>query len=306
MSKLANILLLSATMLMPRFAAAQTVSGDVETHTDIEYVVHGGQSLKGTLYAPRAPGKYPVVVGIHGGGWQIGSAASYRYWGPWLAARGYAVFSITYRFSKPAQKSFPEAVQDVRAAVQFLRGKAAELKIDPDRIALMGDSAGGHLASLAALAGEHAAFRDGNKGDPYGALSSRVKAVISFYGVYDMAQQWRHDQMSRPRDHITEKFLGASLLDDRRVYFDASPLSYVSQANNAVSFLINWGTEDDIVDPKAQGEMFVEALKQARYYVRSVIVTGAPHFWASDPVDEPNSHGGFVATRLLRFLQARL
>lgn len=278
----------------------------VEVRRDLEYAVHGGQSLKGVLYSPRAAEKYPAVIGIHGGGWQIGGPDAYRYWGPWLAARGHVFYAIAYRLSKPGQKSFPDAVQDVRAAVQFLKASAAELKVDAERIALMGDSAGGHLASLVALAGEHPLFRDGNKDDPHGRISTRVKAAIPVYGVFDLARQWRHDQISRPRDHVVEKFLGTSLIEDRRVYFDASPLSYVSIANNAVSFMVAWGTEDDIVDPKAQSEMFVEALKQARYYLRSTVVTGAPHFWNSDPLDEPGSHPGYFAPRLLRFLQARL
>src|SRR5438874_2730993 len=68
-----------------------------------------------------------------------------------------------------------------------------------------------------------------------------VKAVIGAYGVYDMAAQWRHDQLTRPRDHIVERFLGASLLDDRRLYFDASPLSYVSAKHNSTAFLVAWG-----------------------------------------------------------------
>jgi dipeptidyl aminopeptidase/acylaminoacyl peptidase len=129
---------------------------------------------------------------------------------------------------------------------------------------------------------------------------------VPIYAVLDLARQWRHDQISRPRDQIVEKFLGASLIDDRRLYFDASPLSYVSAKNNATAFLLAWGTEDDVVDHKEQSEAFLEALKQAGHYVRSVVVAGAPHFWIGDPIDEAGSHSGFFAPRLLRFLQARL
>src|SRR5262245_34997940 len=258
--------------------------------SEVEYAVHGGVSLKGHLYAPKGPGRFPAVVAIHGGGWRLANLDNYRHLGPWLADRGYAVLAATHRLSTPAQKAYPEAVQDARAAVQFVRGKAAELKIDPERIALMGDSSGAHLASLVALAGDQ----------------PRVKAAVGVYGVYDLAAQWRHDLVSRPRDQIVERFLGASLIDDRRVYFDASPLSYVSAKNNGTAFLLAWGTADDIVDHEEQSGVFLEALKQAGHYVRTVVLPGAPHFWIGDPLDEPGSHSGFFAPRLLRFLQAKL
>src|SRR5712692_3470415 len=189
---------------------------------EIEYAVHGGVSLKGHLYAPKGPGKFPLVIAIHGGGWRLANLDNYRILGPWLAERGYVTLAVTHRLSKLAEKVYPEAVQDVRAAVQFAKGRAAELKIDPERIALMGDSSGGHLASLVALAGEHPLFKDGNRGDAYGSLSTQVKVAVSVYGVHDLAGQWRHDQVSRPRDSIVEKFLGVSLIDDRRLYFEAS------------------------------------------------------------------------------------
>jgi acetyl esterase/lipase len=271
----------------------------MDERREVEYAVHGGVSLKGHLYAPKGPGKFPAVIAIHGGGWRLANLDNYRYLGPWLAERGYAVLAVTHRLSKPAEKAYPEAVQDVRAAVQFVKGKASELKVDPERVALMGDSSGGHLASLVALAGDQPPFADGG-------VSTKVKVAVSVYGVHDLARQWRHDQIARPRDPIVERFLGASLIDDRRVYFDASPLSHVSAKNNATAFLLAWGTEDDVVDHKEQGEGFLEALKQAGHYVRTVVLPGAPHFWIGDPLDEAGSHSGFFAARLLRFLQARL
>lgn len=283
---------------------AQTI--EIEVRRNLEYVVHDGVRLAGNLYVPKTEGRYPAIVAIHGGGWQAGSPQAYQYWGPYLAQRGIAVYAIAYRFSKPGQKSFPEAVHDVRAAVQFLRGRAAELRIDPDRIGLMGDSAGGHLAALVALAGDHPQFANAYKDDPHAAHSTKVKVAVPIYGVFDMYAQWKHDQRTRPRDHITEKFLGASAIDDKRVYFDASPLSYVSAKNNSTSFLVVWGTVDDIVDKSTQSETFLEALKQAGHFVRPVPVEGAPHFWAWDPIHEDGSFTGFLAPRLLRFLQLRL
>src|SRR5713101_9937391 len=94
---------------------------------EIEYAVHGGVSLKGNLYTPKGPGKFPAVIAVHGGGWRLANLDNYRYLGPWLAERGYVVFAVTHRLSKPGHKAFPEAVHDVRAAVQFVKGRAAEL-----------------------------------------------------------------------------------------------------------------------------------------------------------------------------------
>ena len=244
--------------------------------------------LKAHFYAPKGAGKSPTVIAVHGGGWRLLNLDNYRSLGPWLAERGYALLAVTYRLATPERKTFPEAVDDVRAALGFARSDA-KLGIDPERIALMGDSSGAHLSALVAL-----------------TEKQPVKAVIGVYGVYDLAAQWRHDQLTRPRDHIVERFLGVSLVEDRRIYFDASPISYVSARNNGTAFLIAWGTADDIVDHRTQSEAFLEALKQAGHYARPVVLAGAPHFWIGDPLEEEGSQSAFFAHRLLRFLQAKV
>jgi acetyl esterase/lipase len=272
----------------------------------ITFATHEGAALPGDLYLPEGAGPFPAMVVVHGGGWQQGTRAAYTGWGNYLANAGIALFAVDYRLCSKDKKSYPEAVQDVRAAVQYLRGSAADLKIDPKRIGLWGDSAGAHLAALVALAGDSPAFAEGTKGDPFGAVSTKVKCCIGLYGVYDLAAQWQHDLVARPGDQITEKFLGKPPIDDRKLFFDASPLSYVTRANNQTAFFIAYGTEDDIVDIKTQSEAFVLALKQTGAFVRTAILQGAPHFWGSEPLDEPGSFSGFLAPRLKRFLADRL
>jgi acetyl esterase/lipase len=272
----------------------------------ITFATHDGVALLGDLYVPDGAGPFPALVAVHGGGWQLGSRASYKHWGEYLAARGYALFSVDYRLCKIDHKTYPEAVHDIRAAVQFLRGSAAELKIDAKRIGLIGDSAGAHLAALVALAGDAPVYAGAHRDDRFAAQSARVKAMIGFYGVYDMAAQWQHDLVSRPRDQITEKFLGAAPVDNRKLYFEASPASYVTRDNNQTAFLIAYGTEDDVVDIESQSKMFVTSLKQAGIFVRTSIAQGAPHFWGTEPLEEPGSFAGFFAPRLMRFLTERL
>ena len=128
-------------------------SQQIETRGGVSYATHDGVALAGDLYLPAGAGPFPALVGVHGGGWQAGARNAFQFWGPYLAERGYALFAISYRLAKKGQKMFPQAVNDVLAAVQFVRGSAGELKIDPERIGLFGASAGGHLASLAALGG---------------------------------------------------------------------------------------------------------------------------------------------------------
>lgn len=297
-------LLAPALLLLATPAQAQTTYA-VSTRTNIQYVEHDGVKLTGDLYAPKGLDKAPVLIAAHGGGWQVGSPASYRYWGPFLAKQGIAVYAIRYRLSKPGSKTYPGAVYDVKSAVQFVRANAAQLGVDPDRIGMIGDSAGAHLVALVALAGDDLTSEYRN--DPHAAVPATVKAVIGFYGVYDMQAQWMHDQITRPRDQITEKFLGVSPMQSRRTYFDASPMSHATiekRERTGTRFLLIYGQNDDIVDPPTQSQAFLTALKQAGFFARSILVPGSGHFWASEPVEESGSYGAQAAPQMLRFLQA--
>jgi acetyl esterase/lipase len=276
----------------------------VTTQAGITYVEHDGVKLAGDLYRPKGLDQAPVLVAVHGGGWQNGARTFYQDWGPYLARNGIALFAISYRLSKADARTFPGAVYDVKAGIQFVRANATELGVDPDRIGLIGDSAGAHLVSLVALAGGEPLFSSEYRNDPHAATPAGVKAVVGFYGVYDMQAQWTHDQIARPRDPITEKFLGVSPMQSRRTYFDASPLSYATiDKKDRTRFLLIYGTNDDIVDPQTQSEAFLTALKQASFFARAAVVPGAGHFWASDPIEEAGSHGAKVALQMLRFLR---
>jgi len=247
--------------------------------------------------------KAPVVIAVHGGGWQAGNRGGYKYWGPFLARNGYALFSIDYRLAKAG--TYPASAYDVKAAIQFVRAKAAEFGLDPERIGLMGDSAGAHLAAVVAIAPDQ--FTSEYRGDPNAAVSANVKAVVGFYGVYDMLAQWEHDQIARPRDQIAEKYLGASPMQNRRVYFDSSPVSYATIDRNRARFLLIHGTADDVVDPATQSHVFQNALNQAGIYVRRFVIPGAGHFWASDPFEgEIGGYGATAAPTILRFLEGAL
>lgn len=296
---------LAALQLGAGISLAQTQPQNIDIRRTVVYATHDGVALSGDYYVPQAPGRYPVVVAVHGGGWQVGSRTAYRYWGPYLAGHGIAVFAIDYRLSKPGQPTFPQAVHDVRAAMQFVKHNAADLKVDPERTAFMGDSAGAHLTSLVALAGDAPLFAKGYPNDPYASVSTRAKAVVATYGVYDLVAHWHHDQITRPRDQIVEKFLGKAPMDDRRIYFDASPLSHATRGPDRPGFLLVWGTGDDVADP-SQSELFMTALKQAGIMSRKIAVTDAPHFFMSDPLDDPSSPVHHVAPQVLRFLQGRL
>src|ERR1044072_9091123 len=112
--------------------------------------------------------------------------------------------AIKYRLMKPGVKTWPGAVYDTKAAVQYVRANAAQLGVDPERIGMIGDSAGAHLSSLVALAGDEPLFASEYKSDPHAGVSAKVKTVIGFYGVYDMAAQWEHDLVTRQigRAHV--------------------------------------------------------------------------------------------------------
>ena len=136
----------------------------VDTRANIAYAKHDGVTLLGDLYLPAAGGPFPALVAAHGGGWQAGARSAFQYWGPYLAERGYGVFAIDYRVATSTRKMFPEAAHDVAAAVRFIRGSASELRIDPQRIALLGASAGAHhTVSVPGAGGDARAYRQNRR-----------------------------------------------------------------------------------------------------------------------------------------------
>jgi acetyl esterase/lipase len=136
------IAILGAGLLMP--GANAKADHEVMTRNDILFAEHDGVRLLGDFYAPKGVEKAPVLVAVHGGGWQVGNRKFYTNWGRYLAKNGFAVFAIEYRLMKPDVKAYPGAVYDTKAAVQYIRANADELGIDPERSGTVGDSAGAH------------------------------------------------------------------------------------------------------------------------------------------------------------------
>ena len=297
------ILAISMSLMLP--ATAAHAQYDVNIRNDIVYAEHDGVKLLGDLYSPKGIDKAPILVAVHGGGWQVGNRKFYLNWAPYLAKNGYAVFAIEYRLMKPGVKIYPGSVYDTKAAVQYVKANASQLGIDPERVGLIGDSAGGHLSALVALAGDEAVFSTDYRTDPNASVSTRVKTVVAFYGVYDMYAQWQHDLIARPQDNISEKYLGAAPYANRKIFFEASPISYATTDRNSTRFLLIHGDNDDIVDPATQSTAFLTALKQGGFFARQVVIPGAGHFFITDPVDD-TSYGGFAGPKVLRFLKETL
>jgi acetyl esterase/lipase len=303
MSTLNYLLAIAMGFIVP--ATAANAQYDVDIRNDIVFAEHDGVKLLGDLYSPKGLDKAPVLVAVHGGGWQVGNRKFYVNWGPYLAENGYAVFAIEYRLMKPGVKTYPGSVYDTRAAVQYVKASASQLGVDSERVGLIGDSAGGHLSGLVALAGDEPAFSSDYRSDPNASVSTKVKTVVGFYGVYDILAQWEHDLVARPRDNISEKYLGAAPYTNRKIYFEASPISYATTDRNSTRFLLIHGDHDDIVDPATQSTAFLMALKQAGFFARTIVIPGAGHFFVTDPVND-TSFGGFAGPRVLRFLKDTL
>lgn len=283
--------------------AASAAKYEVTTRPALVYAVHDGSKLVGDLYLPEGRANAPVLVAMHGGGWRGGSRSSYKYWGPFLARNGYALFAIEYRLGRPGM--YPAAIYDMKAAIQFVRAKAAAFDVDPARIGLMGDSAGGYLAAMLALAADRFASAYGE--DANAATPVNVKAVVGFYGIYDMRAQRKQDMTVTPGDSITQDFLGVAPAQNGPLYVESSPITYARAGHRDVRFLLFHGSRDNLVDPQRQSGAFVAALTKAGFSARLSIVPGAAHFWVSEPFENaPGSYGMLAAPQLLQFLEGAL
>ena len=152
--------------------SAAGVAQGVHELTDLEYADVAGQALTLDLYQPSTP-HAPLLVWLHGGGWEAGSKAPMPLGA--LVERGYAIASLDFR---PASRArFPGQVHDIKAALRYLRARAPDYEYDATRIGSLGASSGGHLAALVGTTNGHAEL-EGNLGEHLG-VSSEVHAIVS-------------------------------------------------------------------------------------------------------------------------------
>jgi acetyl esterase/lipase len=283
---------LIATLLIAFAVGTAWGQGNVQTKTNVEYAVHDGVSLVGDLYSPTGGGPHAAMLFIHGGGFARGSKAGYgNTWGPYLAARGYVVFAIDYRLSKPNQTTWPQALLDCKAGLQYLRGNAAALGIDADRIGAGGDSAGASLAALVAVTQDLPRFADRYPQDPYASVSTKVKVAVPIYGVYDMMAQQKYESALANNPKNLEQFIGGAPNQMPGAYFESSPLNYIREAalslgsvatqnpGAKIPWFLAWGMADPVVPPDAQSVVFVQALRDAGATVTAVAVPKTDHYW---------------------------
>ncbi len=246
---------LAVLLLAVRLSASDTHPA---TQQDLVYGEADGQVLSMDYYAPPGPGVHPIAIIIHGGGYQRGNnkGGGEVYCADFLAPAGYAVFSINYRLAP--KYPYPYMVYDVERAIRFLRHNAKRWNADPNRIALVGGSAGGFLSNMAGLLG---APGDPAAADPVDRESAKVQAVVTLFAQSSFATVPLNRDVHALLDPLIQQKGEAEALRE------ASPITYVSR--HAPPFLQILGDRDEYI-PFTEATNLQAALK--RVGVRSDII----------------------------------
>lgn len=253
--------------------------------------------LKMDIFLPKhrdqaAP--QPAIVWICGGAFQQIDRHIWMGELLWYAKHGFTVASVEYRIS--TQAVFPAQIVDVKCAIRYLRAHAAELCVDPERIAVMGESAGGYLACMMGVTGRTRAFDMGE----YLDQSSAVQAVVDFYGVTELggarAGSVTEDGVLLMQGDATVMMMGERPTENPEAYKKATPANWIDA--NCPPFLILHGDKDPLVNV-GQSERFYDALQRAGVPVELDIYAGVAHgadeFYQED-----------TKRRILDFLRAHL
>lgn len=257
-------------------------TGRVTIEEGVVFGTGGDRELRCDVFHPPAlDGPAPAVLIVHGGGWRGGDRSQLRGYGVLLGRRGYVCVASEYRLAPDHE--WPAQIEDVKAAIRWMRANAASLEIDPDRIAIEGNSAGGHLSLMAAGTADRPEFEGtgGNEG-----VSSAVCAAIAVYPPTLLA----HGTVARG----AVPALALSDSADAALAAHASPMTYLG-SHFPPTMLIH-GTGDELV-PVAASELMYEALTAAGVPCELHIYPEQPHAFDADP-----AFGRRCADEMLFFL----
>ena len=255
---------------------ATKVPEGITVHRDITYVTDRHERQKLDLYVPDTGEDLPLIIWVHGGAWLGGDKAHYN--PREYLKSGYAGASINYRLSQHA--IFPAQIEDVKAAVRWLRANAETYRLDPDRFAAWGSSAGGHLVAMLGTTGDVNEFEVGENLE----VSSRVQAVVDYYGPTDFLQMDAHrlpdGLVHDAPDSPESKLVGGPIQEHKDRVAKANPITYVSEDDSP--FLIIHGDQDKLV-PYQQSVLLKDALEKAGVPITFYKVEGGGHGWFRDP-----------------------
>ncbi len=241
------------------------VPASVQEIKDIEYKNINGKSLQLNMYIPKNLAKpAPLLVFIHGGAWAHGKRSDYLTYLIPFAQQGYVTATVSYRLVNDSTNTYPACAEDIRDAVQWFFQNGEKYGYNPDKIALIGGSAGGHLSLLGAY-GWHP-FAE--KQDSVVASPHKIKAVVDIYGPYDLTTPYSQTQ------RLVTRFIGHSYKERPDLYREASPMSFLDKTDPPT--LILHGTADNLV-PISQSDtlkVHLDKLGIPNVYCR---VPGWPH-----------------------------
>jgi len=232
----------------------------------------GGQTLKLDVYlspSKETTFQRAAVVVVHGGSWSAGERSDYPLWSEWLAREGYAVFDVDYRLAP--QPNWRAAAGDVKCAVGWVRANAGRFAVDPARIVLLGRSAGGHLALLAAYSTNEAALPP-----TCAAPDARVRAVVSLYAPTDLKWGYEHPANRRVLDGPGKirDFVGGTPESAPEAIRLASATTHVN-SQSPPTLLIHGG-RDQLVSYRHM-TLLAERLSQRRVPHRALFIPYAQH-----------------------------
>ena len=254
-----------AAVVAPPLADAQMA----REMKDITYALAEGAPLALDLYLPAGVSKPPLLVWVHGGAWSAGTKSNYP---KELVERGFAVASLDFR--QTTQAPFPANVQDIKAAIRFLRAKARDYGYAADKIAIAGASSGGHLAALVGVTNGNATL-EGKEGN-YVDQSSSVQAIISYFGASDLNTILAQSTPVglKVREPALERLLGALPAQAKELATLASPVTHVDRADPPL--LLLHGDQDPQM-PINQSHELQGAYQKAGLDVDFDVVHGAAH-----------------------------
>lgn len=208
----------------------------IEEIKDIEYKNVNGKSLQMDFYRPKGAAEpLPLLVFIHGGSWKSGKRSDYLVYLTSFAEKGYMTATVSYRLLRDS--IYPAAVEDVDDAVEWLFKNGGKYGYDPGRIALIGGSAGAHLAMLAGY--DRKVRRSDSKNLNGSAGRHHIKAVVDIYGPVDLTTEYARNQ------RLVNGFIGHPYEKKPELYIEASPISYLN--SYCPPTLILHGTSDTLV-----------------------------------------------------------